>query len=151
MIPKNKYLACVLLAGLSCVSLFGQKKSSGDRLVAPHWQFSAASIMQPGERVPARREAIGQKGDGYSYKAMLLNQALIRVPAVPSYFNTSDGVLASSIQLLPNTDAAFHIEFAKDKTVQVPPRIVLEAQNTGVIEYRLHNCQVSLTEWPKRR
>jgi hypothetical protein len=112
MIPKNKYLAGVLLAGLSCVSLFGQEKSSSDRLVAPHWQFSAVSMMQPGEPVH---------------------------------------VLASSIHLLPTTEAAFHIGFAKEKTVQVPPRVVLEVRNTGVIEYRLHNCQVSLLEWPKRR
>ena len=151
MIPKNKYLACLLLAGLSCVSLLGQEKSSGDRLVAPHWQFGTVSIMQPGERVHAGREAIAQKGDGYSYRATLLNQAFVRVPAVPPYFNTSDGALASSIQLLPNTEPAFRIEFAKEKTVQVPPGAVLEAQNTGVIEYRLHNCQVSLIEWPKRR
>jgi hypothetical protein len=148
MIPKNKYWAGVLLAGLSCASLFGQEKSSGDRLVAPRWQFSAVSITQPGER--ARRSAIAQEGDGYSYKAMQLKQAF-RMPAVPSYFNTSDGVLPTSIQPLPYTGAALHVEFAKENTVQAPPRVVLEAQNTGVIEYRLHNCQVLLIEWPKRR
>ncbi|HKD60320.1 MAG TPA: hypothetical protein VKB47_07650 [Terracidiphilus sp.] len=148
MIPKNKYWAGVLLAGLSCASLFGQEKRPGDRLVAPRWQFSTTSMMQPGERTG--RGVIAQKGDGYSYKAMQLKQAF-RVPAISSYFNASDGVLQTSIQLLPNTEAAFHVEFAKENTVQAPPQVVLEAKSTGVIEYRLHNCQVLLIEWPKRR
>ena len=112
MIPKSKYLAGVLLAGLSCVSLFGQEKNSGDRLVVPHWQFSTAGMMQPGEPVHFR---------------------------------------ALSVWLLPGTEATFRMEFAKEKAIQAPARVVLEGPSTGVIEYRLHNCQVSLLEWPKRR
>ena len=150
MIPKNKYLACALLAGLSCVSLSGQEKSFGDRLVAPHWQFSAVGVVQAGEGV----HPITLRNDGGSYKTMLLTRGFVAVPqiraaAASNYWNTSDEVIASSIPLLPIAEAAFRTEYAK--TVQVPPRAAPETENTAAIEYRLHNCQVSLHEWPKRQ
>lgn len=137
MIPKSMYLACMVLAGLSCVSVFGQEKDAGDKPVAPHLQFSAVSVTQSGKGVQLGGEPNALKIYGDSYKSMLLTQAFvegneIRVLAVPSYSNVS-----------------FHFEYAKVNTVQVPPYVVFGIEKTGVIEYRLNNCQVSLFKWPK--
>jgi hypothetical protein len=158
MIPKSMYLACVVLAGQSCVSLFGQEKGAGDQMVAPHWQFSAVSFTRSGEGMPPGGAPNALKLTGDSYRNMALTKAFvegteIRVLAVQSYFNTSDEVVALSVYLpptIPETDATFHIEYAKVNTLQVPSQVVPEIENTGVIRYRLNHCQVSLLEWPKR-
>ena len=90
MIPKSTYLAYVVLAGLSCVSLFGQEKGDGDQLGHPP---SAVQRGQP-YTIGKRRHFGGAPNDwkiyGDSYKSMLLTQASvegteIRVPAVLSY------------------------------------------------------------------
>jgi hypothetical protein len=133
MIPKSMYLACVVWAGLSCVSVFGQEKGAGDQPVAPHPQFS--SVPQSGQGVHLGGEPNALQIYGSSYKSMLLTQAFvggteIRLLAIPSYSNTS-----------------FHFEYAN--TVQVPAYVVLGVEKTGVIEYRLNNCQFSLFKWPK--
>lgn len=158
MIPKSTYLAYVVLAGLSCVSLFGQEKGDGDQLVTPHRQFSAVSLTQSGRGVHLGGAPNDWKIYGDSYKSMLLTQASvegteIRVPAVLSYLNTSNEVVASSFRQPATTTretyATFHFEYAALNTVPVPPHVVLEIENTGVIEYWLNNCQFSLSKWHK--
>jgi hypothetical protein len=150
MIPKSMYLAVVAVAGLSCVSLFGQEKTTGDQQAAPRWHFSTAVITQ---------SADVSKIDGDFYRRAPLTQGFIqgmenRVLAAPGYSNTSEWIVASSIYqppITPETDPAFHIEYAKLSTVQVSKDVVPAIENTGVIQYRLNHCQVSLLEFHKRK
>lgn len=94
---------------------------------------------------------------------MLLTQTLVvspdmQVQAVPSYVSTPDGLIVSSVKsqvhqppTAPETDATFLIEYAKVDAFQIPSRVVLDIKNTGVIEFRLNNCQVSLAEWARKQ
>ncbi|SRR5579871_2760176 len=157
MIPKSTSLACVVLAGLSCVSLFGQEKGAGDRFVASHRQFSAVSLTQSVRGTPLGGVPNDWKIYSNSYESMLLTQASvegaeIRVPAILSSLNTSDEAVPSSISQQANTRetyATIHFEYVTLNTVQVPPHVVLEIENTGVIEYWLNNCQFSISRWHK--
>lgn len=150
MIPKSMYLAVVAVAGLPCVSLSGQEKITGGQQAVPHWHFNAPGITQS-------RDASNIDGD--FYRPVPLTQGFVagmenRVLAAPGYSNTPEWLVASSVYqppITPETDAAFHIEYAKLSTVQVSQDVVPAIENTGVIQYRLNHCQVSLVEFHKRK
>jgi hypothetical protein len=121
MISKSMYLASVVIVGLSCVPLLGQEKSTRD-------------------------------------PQALMKGPVIQLPAVAIYTSISDGLVISSVRsemhrplTSPETEATFQFEYARVNGFEVPSHLIPEIGSSGVIEYRLNNCQVSLTEWPKKR
>ena len=95
-------------------------------------------------------------------KNMLLTQVLvdspnIKVLAIPTYMTTPDGLLVSAVTSqvnqppsAPQTEATIRIAYAKVDSFQIPSRIVLDIKNTGVIDFGLSGCKVSVAEWAKR-
>jgi len=95
-------------------------------------------------------------------KNMLLTQVhvdspSIKVVAIPTYVSTPDGLVVSAVRSLvnqppsaPQVEATFRIEYAKVDSYQIPSRIVLDIKNTGVIDFGLSACQVSVAEWAKK-
>lgn len=96
-------------------------------------------------------------------KNMLLTQALVDSPAmkvlaIPTYVDTPDGLVISAIDSkinqppsAPQTETIFRIEYAKVSSFQIPSRIVLDIKNTGVLEFSLNNCTVSVADWAKKQ
>lgn len=96
-------------------------------------------------------------------KNMLLTQVLVvnpnmRVLAIPTFTPTSDGLVVSSVRsevhqppTAPETDATFHIEYAKVDSYQIPSHVIFDIKNTGTIEIGFSTCKVTLSDWATKR
>jgi hypothetical protein len=92
-------------------------------------------------------------------KNMLLTKVLVTNPnltvlAKPTYTSTEDGLLLSSVAsqihqptTAPGTNTTFRIEYAKVDSFQIPSHVVIDIQNTGIIEFRLNACKVTAADW----
>lgn len=121
------------------------------------------SVTPSGQGVHISGTSKEMKIDADFDKNMLLTQTLvesseIRVLLMPTYVSTGDGLVVSSIKsqihqppTAPEQDANFEVEYAKVDSFQIPSRVALDIKNTGVLEFRMNNCQVLLAEWAKKQ
>jgi hypothetical protein len=91
-------------------------------------------------------------------KNMLLTKVLVvgpesRVLAIPSYVNTADGLVISTVASqinqppsAPQTEVTFRIEYAKVDSFQIPSNVVIDVKNVAVFEVGFNACQVSVAE-----
>jgi hypothetical protein len=123
---------------------------------------SSITVTKSGEGVHLSGLARDTKFDEDFDKNMLLTQVLVDSPdlkvlAIPTYVTTPDGLIVSAVRSqinqppsAPPMEATFHIEYAKVDSFQIPSRIILDIRNTGLIEFGLSACQVSVAEWAKK-
>lgn len=121
------------------------------------------AVTTSGEGVHVSGISKDTKFDEDFDKNMLLTQILVDSPnlkvlAMPTYVSSPDGLLVSSVRSLvnqppsaPQVEAMLRIEYAKVDSFQIPSRIVLDIKNTGVIDFALNSCQVSVADWAKKQ
>jgi hypothetical protein len=124
---------------------------------------STVTVIKAGEGVHLSGASKDVKFDEDYDKNMLLTQVLVdgpsvRVLAIPTYVSSPDGLLVSSVKSVvnqppsaPQVEATFRVEYAKVDSFQIPSRIVLDVKNTGVIDFALNACHVSVADWAKKQ
>ena len=121
------------------------------------------TVTTSGDGVHMSGTANGMTFDEDFDKNMLLTQALVvtsnlRVLAIPTFTETSDGLIVSSVMsqvhqppTAPETDATFRIEYAKVDAYQIPSHVVFDIKNTGSIEIGFSACKVTIADWAKKQ
>jgi hypothetical protein len=115
---------------------------------------SSMTLTQSGDGVHLSEVSRDNQIDEDFDKNMLLSQVLVvspdfKVLTVPTYANTANGLLLTSLQSqvnrpsAPQTETSFHIDYAKVDSFQIPSRVVLNTKNSGLIEFELNNCQAN--------
>ena len=120
------------------------------------------TVTKSGDGVHLSGTSKGSTFDEDYDKNMLLTQALVvspdlKVQAKPTYTNTTDGLILSSLTSLvqqpptaPEIEATFHIEYAEVDSYQIPSHVVFDIKNTGVIEFGFSACKVTIADWAKK-
>ena len=123
---------------------------------------STVTVTNSGEGVHLRGTSKETTLDEDFDKNMLLTKVQVANPsltvlATPTFTSTEDGLLLSSVTsqihqptTAPETEATIRIEYAKVDSFQIPSHIVIDIKNTGVIEFRLNACKVSVADWAKK-
>lgn len=95
-------------------------------------------------------------------KNTLLTQVNVISPAVkvlarPTFANTSDGLIVSSISNVinqpptaPQQETEISIDYANVESFQLPSHIAMNVKNTALIEIDFSACHVSLADWAKK-
>jgi hypothetical protein len=112
------------------------------------------TIMGTGVHIRATSEATSVDED--FDQNMLLMQVLVvspemRLLAKPSYVETSDGLVISSVTYTvnrppsaPQEQTILRMEYAKVDSFQIPSKVIIDTRNIGVIEVGFNACQVSV-------
>ena len=124
---------------------------------------SSLTVTEAGEGVHLSGAAKEMKIDEDFDKNTVLTRALvvspaIKVVALPTYAETTDGLILTSVQstinqppTAPPIEATFRIEYAKVDSFQLPSHIVLDIRNIGIIELAFSGCHTTLADWAKKQ
>jgi hypothetical protein len=123
---------------------------------------STVTVTKSGDGVHMSGTSKDLKFDEDFDKNMVLTQALadspaMKILAIPTYANTPDGLIVSAVDAkvsqpssAPQIETVYRIEYAKVGSFQIPSHVFLDIKNTGVIEFGLNNCTVSVADWAEK-
>jgi hypothetical protein len=95
-------------------------------------------------------------------KNMVLTQVQVVTPslkvlALPTFSETPDGLILSTViskiyqpPTAPESEATFHVEYAKVESFLIPSLVVLDIRNVGRIDLSLNACQVTVADWARK-